>query len=343
MGIMDMFTNEFIEVIDWVDQTDDTLVYKYPDKQRDIKYGAQLTVTESQQAVFLNEGSVADVFSLPGRYNLTSQNIPIMTKLRNWKMGFQSPFKADVYFFSTKQFTGLKWGTQTPIIVRDPEFKQVRVRAYGTYSMRLIEPVKFLREKGGTAPLVRVDDIAEQLRSAILSNFADALAELKIGVLDLAANYKELGEKIKPLLQPEFDSYGLQLTNFYIQSTTLPEEVEKFLDKTTQMNMTDMGKLTQFNTAMAIPDAMKGGGAAGDMAGMGAGMAMGQMMAKQMADAQQSQQAQQNQANQANQAQPKESRDEIMKTLKDLGELKAAGILTEEEFNKKKTELLAKL
>ncbi|MBC8042323.1 MAG: SPFH domain-containing protein [Rhizobacter sp.] len=340
MGIFDALRNEFIEVIEWNDDSRDTIVYKFPDKESDIKYGAQLTVRESQAAILLNEGSVADVYMTPDRYTLTTQNMPVMTKLKGWKYGFQSPFKADVFFFSLKQFTDLKWGTPNPIIVRDPEFKQVRVRARGGYSMRLIDPMKFLRERSGIVSSMTAAELGEQLRRPMVSRFADALAELNVSVLDLARNYTELGEKLRPVLQQEFTPFGLELTNFYIEDTTLPEEVEKFLDKTTQMNMTDMGKLTQFQTAMSIPDAMKGGGAAGDMAGMGAGMAMGQMMAKNMQDAMQ----QGSSSQPSSGGQPKtESKEEIMKTLKDLAELKTAGVLTEEEFNTKKKELLAKL
>lgn len=331
MGLFDFIKNELIEIIDWVDDSSDTVIWKFPDRENNIKYNAQLIVRESQVAVFLNEGQIADVFG-PGRYQLTTQNIPVLTTLRGWKYGFESPFKADVYFVSTRQFTNLKWGTQNPIIVRDPEFKQVRVRAFGAYALRVAEAGKFLKEFSGTAPIVRISDVEGQLRTAIVNKFSDAIGEAGVSVLDLARNYSELGEKLRPLLQDDFTSYGLELTKFYIENTSLPPEVEQFLDKTTQMNMAgDMGRFQQFQAGIAIENISEQEGGIGGTALLMGGL--GQMMGGAMTPAPVAQPA----------ANPKEDRAQILATLKELGELKAAGILTEEEFAAKKAELLARL
>lgn len=327
MGLFDFIRNELIEVIDWVDNSTDTVIYKFPDNGNNIKYGAQLTVRESQLAVFLNEGKLADVYP-PGRYELTTQNMPVMTTLRSWKFGFESPFKADVYFVSTKQFTNLKWGTQNPILVRDPEFKQVRVRAFGVFSLRVTDGGKFLREFGGTAPVVRIGDLEEQLRTAIVSKFSDTVAEAAVSVLDLARNYGELGETMRPMLQDDFTAYGLELTRFYLENTSLPPEVEAFLDKTTQMNMAgDMARFQQFQAGVALEKAAEDGGVAGTAVLMGGlGNFMGGAGAQPAA--------------------PQPAPDEQARTmdlLKQLADLKSAGVLTEEEFSAKKAELLAKL
>jgi membrane protease subunit (stomatin/prohibitin family) len=333
MGLFDFIKNELIEIIDWVDDSSDTVIWKFPDRENNIKYNAQLIVRESQVAVFLNEGQIADVYG-PGRYQLTTQNMPVMTTLKGWKYGFESPFKADVYFVSTKQFTNLKWGTQNPIIVRDPEFKQVRVRAFGAYALRVAEAGKFLKEFAGTAPVVRITDVEGQLRTAIVNKFSDAIGEAGVSVLDLARNYSELGEKLRPLLADDFTTYGLELTKFYIENTSLPPEVEQFLDKTTQMNMAgDMARFQQFQAGMAIENISEHEGGIGGTALLMGGL--GNMMGNAMAPAQP--------AAQPASAAPKEDRSQILATLKELGELKAAGILTEEEFAAKKAELLARL
>ncbi|CCH53732.1 hypothetical protein BN8_02849 [Fibrisoma limi BUZ 3] len=326
MGLFDFIRNELIEVIDWVDNSTDTVIWKFPDNGNNIKYGAQLTVRESQVAVFMNEGQIADVYP-PGRYELTTQNMPIMTTLRSWKFGFESPFKVDIYFVSTKQFTNLKWGTQNPIIVRDPEFKQVRVRAFGVFSLRVTDGGKFIREFAGTTPIVRIADVEDQLRTAIVSKFSDTVAEANVSILDLARNYQELGEKLRPMLQDDFTAYGLELTRFYIENTSLPPEVEAFLDKTTQMNMVgDMARFQQFQAGMALEDAAENGGAAGTAILMGGlGNFMNNANAPQPAAA------------------PKEDKAQVLELLKQLGELKAAGVLTDEEFTAKKAELLARL
>lgn len=330
MGLFDFIRNELIEVIDWVDNSNDTVIWKFPDNGNNIKYGAQLTVRESQVAVFMNEGKIADVYP-PGRYELTTQNMPILTTLRSWKFGFESPFKVDIYFVSTKQFTNLKWGTQNPIIIRDPELKQVRVRAFGVFALRVADAGKFIREFSGTMPVVRISDVEEQLRTAIVTNFSDTVAEASVSVFDMARNYKELGDKLLPMLQENFTAYGLELTRFYIENTSLPPEVEAFLDKTTQMNMAgDMARFQQFQAGMALEEAAENGGGVGSAILMGG---LGNFMNAGAAG---------NGPSHGTSA-PKEDKAQVMELLKQLGELKAAGILTEEEFAAKKAELLARL
>jgi len=332
MGLFSFLKDEFIEVIDWVEQANDIVLWKFPDRDANIKYGANLTVRESQQALFLDEGEMADTFS-PGRYELLTQNMPLMTSLRNWKAGFNSPFKCDVYFLSTKTFTNLKWGTPNPIILRDPEFKQVRVKAFGTYFVKVSDPKKFFKEYAGTGQMVKIGQIESSLRDIVSPKFAEALAEAQVSVLDMVSNYTELGEKIAPFLQKDLDAFGLELVKFQVTSTSLPKEVEEFYDKMTNMNMvSDMNKFQQFQQSNAIEKAAENpGGGAGEGIGMGMGFGMANMMMNQ-----QNQQPQQGGAK-------GQSKAEIMATLKELGGLKEAGILTEKEFNAKKKELLARL
>jgi membrane protease subunit (stomatin/prohibitin family) len=329
MGLFDFIRNELIEVIDWVDNSPDTLIWKFPDNENNLKNGAQLTVRESQVAILLDEGRVADVFG-PGRHVLATANLPVLTTLRGWKYGFESPFKVDVYFVSTKQFANLKWGTSNPVILRDPEFKQVRVRAFGTFALRVREAAKFLTEFAGTASVVRVGDVEGQLRSAIVNKFSDTLAEANVSVLDLARNYQELGERLRPLLQDDFDAYGLELTRFYLENASLPPEVEAFLDKTTQMNMAgDMGRFQQFQTGLAVEKAAEQENSLGGAAVLLGGL--GNMLGHAAAPAP------------ANPAPASPNREQIVAMLRDLGQLKADGILTEAEFDAKKAELLARL
>lgn len=332
MGIFDFIKNEFIEVIDWVDDTEQTVIYKFPDKGNKIMNGAQLTVRESQVAVLMNEGEFGDVY-IPGRHELSTKNMPITTTLKSWKYLFDSPFKVDVFFVSTKFFTNLKWGTSNPIIVRDPVFKQVRLRSFGTYTMRVVDPKKFIGQFAGTSPWVKIDSVSEQLRNTIVSKLAEGLAEAGIAVLDLAANFTEIGEKLKPIFQAEFAIWGIELGQFYIENVTLPEEVEKMLDKTTQLNMLE-GNLQQFNQmqgGIALEKLADNPGAAGT-AGLGAGVILTNML--------------QPQPQQQPQAAPQpagEDKQQLLDLLKQLGELKVSGIITEDEFNKKKADILAKL
>ena len=333
MGIFDFIKGEFIEVIDWVDDTQDTVIYKFPVKGNKIMNGAQLTVRESQVVVLMNEGEFGDVY-IPGRHELTTKNMPITTTLKSWKYLFDSPFKVDIYYVSTKQFTNLKWGTSNPVIIRDTDFGQVRLRSFGSYTMRVIEPKKFIKEFAGTQPWVRVDAVNEQLRNTIISKLSEGLAEAKISVLDLAANFTEIGEKLKPVFQKEFDVWGIELCQFYIENVSLPEEVEKMLDKSTELNILK-DKLNQFNQmqgGIALENMANNPGAA-STAGLGAGVILTNML----------QQQQQPAAGNTKPASEAEDKQKLVDLLKQLGELKAQGILTEEEFNQKKSELLGKL
>lgn len=281
MGIMKFIKGELIDIIEWVDDSNgQRIVYRFPDEDREIKMGAQLTVRESQAAIFVNEGQIADVYS-PGRYTLTTQNMPVMTTLRSWKYGFESPFKAEVYFVNTRQFTDQKWGTANPIMMRDSEFGMVRLRAFGIYSFRVIDPATFLKEIFGTQAQLDTDGITGHLRRSLVSGLADMLGEDKTPVLDLAANYDELSARAIERLQPRFTALGLKLETFYVENISLPEEVEKVLDKRTSMGVLgDIGRYAQYQTAEAIRDAAQneGGGLAGAGVGLGAGAAMGKMM-----------------------------------------------------------------
>lgn len=342
MGLFDFFKSEFIEVIDWVEQDKNTILWKFPDKDANIKYGAQLTVRESQLALFVDEGQIADIYE-PGRHKLITDNMPVLTTLKSWKYGFDSPFKADVYFFSTRTFTGLKWGTPNPVMLRDPQFKQVRVKAFGVYFIKVVDVKKFFTEFAGTARNLTIFEIEDRLRDIVSPKFAESLGEAGVSVLDMVSNYTELGDRIAPLLQKDLDPFGIELTKFQITSTSLPKEVEAFYDKMTNMNMVEnMNKFSQFQQANAIEKAAENpGGGANEGIGLGIGMTMAQQMMQQQQLM--NQQAQQ----QANQNQPvapqKESREEIFAALKELGSLRDMGILTDDEFNDKKKELLAKL
>lgn len=279
MGIFDFLTNEFIEVIEWTDQSSDAIVYRFPVADNEIKMGAQLIVRESQVAIFINEGQLADVFT-PGRYELTTQNMPILTTLKSWKYGFNSPFKAEVYFLNTKQFIDQKWGTVNPIMLRDPEFGMLRLRAFGNYAYRVTDPVKFMKEIFGTSEIFDTESIEGQLKRIIISGLTDLLGEAKIPALDLAASYDEIGEQAKLKFQSKFEAYGLQITSFFVENISLPEEVEKMLDKRTSMGIVgNMQQYAQFQAAEAIRDAAQNpGGLAGAGVGLGAGAVFGNMM-----------------------------------------------------------------
>ncbi len=275
MGLWQRLTGELIDVIEWVDDSADTMVYRYEREDNAIKYGAMLTVRESQVAVFVNEGQIADVFP-PGLYQLETNNLPVLTTLQSWPAGFNSPFKAEVYFVSTKQFTDQKWGTKNPVMLRDPEFTAVRLRAFGTYSMRISDPVRFLQEIAGTDGYFTTQEITDQLRNMIVSRFSSALGESNIPILDLAGNYDDLGEYITALISPEFKEYGLGLTKLLVENISLPEEVEKALDKKTSMGIVgDLSKYVQFESGQAtsIAAANPGGGAASGI-GLGLGIAV---------------------------------------------------------------------
>lgn len=272
--------NQFIEVIEWLDESQSTLVYRFPVAGQEIKNGAQLIVRESQAAVFVFEGQVADVFT-PGRYTVEGGNTPILSKLGAWKYGFNSPIKSEVYFVNTKQFTDMKWGTSNPVMLRDADFGIVRLRAFGAYSLRVADPSEFIKQIAGTNAHFQTDDIDGQLKRAIVTEFSDALGELKIPALDLAAQYKEIGDTIRGKINEDFISYGLEVTKFYVENVSLPPEVEAAMDKRASMGaLGDAQTYMQFQAADALRDAAQNeGGGAGLGAGLGAGFAVGGQMA----------------------------------------------------------------
>lgn len=277
-------TSQIIDVIEWKDDTQNTMVHRYDMDGKEIMMGAQLTVRESQVAIFVNEGQLADVYQ-PGRYELTTQNMPIMTALKAWKFGFNSPFKSDVYFISTKQFLDRKWGTSNPVMMRDSEFGMIRVRAFGIFAFRVTNPETFLKEVFGTNGMFTVEDVEGQIKRTLVSGLSDAIAESKIPALDLAANYEELSQYALKALSPKVEALGLSLTSFIIENISLPEEVEKSIDKRTSMGVVgDLNKYSQYQAAEAMREAANNnsGGMAGMGVGMGAGAAMGQMFAQSM-------------------------------------------------------------
>lgn len=284
MGIFDKakegLLNQFIEVIEWLDESKDTMLYRFPVAGQEIKNGAQLIVRESQAAVFVHEGQVADVFG-PGKYTIDGGNTPILSKIGAWKHGFNSPFKSEVYFVNTKQFTDMKWGTSNPIMLRDNDFGIVRLRAFGAYSMRVADPATFIKEVAGTNAHFETEDIDVQLKRAIVTEFSDAIGEMKIPALDLAAQYKEIGDQIRGKINEDFSSYGLEVTKFYVENVSLPKEVEEAMDRRASMGaLGDAQTYAQFQAADAMRDAAQNeGGGAGLGAGLGAGFAVGNQMA----------------------------------------------------------------
>ncbi len=283
MGLFDKIRGEFIDIIEWTDSSNDTMVFRFNRYDNEIKMGAKLTVREGQVAVFINKGQIADVFE-PGMYTLQTDNMPILSTIMGWKHGFHSPFKAEVYFVSTRRFTDLKWGTKHPITLRDAEFGPVRIRAFGTYAIKVVDASVFIKEIVGTDGHFTKDEITDQLRNMIVARFADIVGEAKIPVLDMAANYDELGEFIKGKILEGFGNYGLDLTSMLVENISLPESVEKALDKRSSMGVIgNLQQYTQFQAANALEDAAKnpGGMASGGM-GMGMGFAMGNQMANAM-------------------------------------------------------------
>ena len=297
MGLFNKIKGEFIDIIEWLDPSNDTIIHRFERYNNEIKYGAKLTVRESQMAVFVNEGTIADVFK-PGMYTLETENVPILSTLKGWKHGFHSPFKAEVYFVNTKNFTDKKWGTKNPIMMRDAEFGMVRLRAFGNYTFRISDPVKFIKEIAGTDGSFTTDEIEGQIKDIIVTRFTDYVAEQKIPVLDLASNYNELSTGIHEHITPEIEEYGLKISKFLIENISLPPEVEEMIDKRTSMGIVgDLNQFTQFQTANAIEDAANN--PSGD-AGAGLGMGMGFAMANQMGGSMMNPQQQQQQPQQQN-------------------------------------------
>ena len=344
MALMDFIKKQFIDIIQWTEESDGTLAWRFPMADMEIQNGASLTVRESQMALFVNEGKVADVFG-PGTHKLSTQTLPVLTYLKNWDKLFESPFKSDVYFFSTRQQVDQKWGTPQPITIRDKDFGAVRLRAFGNYNFRIADPKLFHTEISGTRASYGATEIDGQLRGLVLQNISNAIASSGIPFLDLASNQLTFAQALTAQLAPEFAKIGLKLEGMTVQNVSLPEELQKILDQKIGMGMVgnDMGKFMQYQTAQAIPKFAEGGGGsgiAGDAMGLGAGVALGQVLAQNLQAGLQ--------GGAAAGAAPVAAAvgvkaEDVMATLEKLGELKSKGILTQDEFDAKKAELLKKL
>lgn len=331
MSLTDFLRKQFIDVIDWVESEPGLLAYRFPMQDREIQNGGMLTVRESQLAVFINEGKIADTFK-PGLYKLTTNTLPILTYLRNWDKAFQSPFKSDVYFFSTREQLDQRWGTAQPITVRDKEYGPLRIRAYGNYSYRIRDVEPFWQRLSGTVERFTVEDLDGQLRARILAEMAAFLGGSAVAFVDMAANQAQFSAKLKEVLAAPFAEYGLELRSFQVESVSLPEELQERLDKASSMRIVgDLGKYAQFQTAEAIPvAAANAGGVAGAGAGIGAGLAIGQAMAGQLAGAP---------AAAAVSAAAAPSADPLA-LLDRLHELVTKGVITQADFDAKKAQLL---
>ena len=278
MGLTDFIRSQIIEIIEWTDDSRDTLSFRWPDEDKEIKRGAQLIVRESQTVQFVYLGEFGDTFG-PGKHALTTDNIPVLSRLKGWKYGFESPFKADVYYVVTRLFTGNKWGTSNPVMVRDQDFGIVRVRAFGTYDFRITDPKRFLKEVAGTDHHFRLDEFADTMRSRLVSVFSEALATSKVPVLDVATRYSELGQALLPIINPAVtEKYGIEMTTFILENVSVPPEVEAAIDK--RSSMAAVGNLNDY-VKYQMAQGMAAGGGAG-IGGAGAELAMGMAMAQQM-------------------------------------------------------------
>jgi excisionase family DNA binding protein len=278
VGLTDFIRSQFIEIIEWTDDSRDTLSYRFPDDDKEIKRGAQLIVRESQVVQFVYVGEFGDTFG-PGKHSLTTDNIPVLSRLKGWKYGFESPFKADVYYVVTRLFTGNKWGTSNPVMVRDQDFGIVRVRAFGTYDFRVTDPKRFLKEVAGTDHHFRLDEFADTMRSRLVSVFSEALATAKVPVLDVATRYSELGQALLPIINPAIsEKYGIEMTSFILENVSVPPEVEAAIDK--RSSMAAVGNLNDY-VKYQMAQGMAAGSGAG-IGGAGAELAMGMAMAQQM-------------------------------------------------------------
>jgi membrane protease subunit (stomatin/prohibitin family) len=346
MALMDFIKKQFIDILEWVEPGDGTLAWRYPMEDREIQSSGSLTVRESQMAVFVNEGKIADVFG-PGRYTLTTQTLPVLTYLKNWDKLFKSPFKSDVYFFSTRQQVDQRWGTTQPVTIRDKDFGAVRLRAFGNYSYRIADPKVFHTEISGTRDTYTVADLDGQLRGLMLQHISDAVASSGVAFLDLAANQVAFAKALLDATAPAFEKLGLKLEGVTMQNVSLPEDLQKILDQKIGMGMVgDVAKFMQYQTAQAIPKFAEGagqGGVVGDAMGLGAGVALGQVMAQQLNQGLQGQNAAAAAVAAAAAAPAGVKADDVMATLEKLGELRTKGILTQDEFDAKKAELLKKL
>lgn len=338
MGLRSFIKKQFIDVIEWDWQDDDVLMWKFPMADNEIQNGASLTVRDGQVAVFINEGQIADIFTA-GRYELTTETLPVMTNLRNWRMGFDSPFKSDVLFFSTRLQQGRKWGTTQPVTVRDADFGMVRLRAFGMYSYKINDVTQFYQTITGMNDSYRADQIEPQLRNLIVSDLASGLGQSQVPFIDLAANQGLMADEIKKELQPDFAKYGLSVESFVVESVSLPEELQKTLDKRISMGMIgDMDAYTRYQAAEAIEHAAKNeGGVAGIGAGLGVGMNMGQVMSEAMAPKAQPQQSSQPAAA------PEAAPVDFAAKLSQLKALLDQGLISQEDYDETKTKILTQL
>ncbi|MGB8249153.1 MAG: SPFH domain-containing protein [Azonexus sp.] len=338
MALMDFIKKQFIDILQWTESGVGTLAWRFPRAEMEIQNGASLTVRESQLALFVNEGTVADVFA-PGMYKLTTQTLPVLTYLKNWDKLFESPFKSDLYFFSTRTQLDQKWGTPNPITIRDKEFGIVRMRAFGIYSYHLSDAKTFYQKISGTRDTYTREDLEGQLRNSLVAGMTDLFGESGVSFVDMAGNQDEFGQAMMFKMKPTFADFGLTLDSLVVQNVSLPEELQKVLDQKIGMNMIgDMGRFTQYQVANAIPEAAKNeGGMAGMGVGLGAGVGFGQVMGQAMASAMTPA------AGAAATAAPTVSADDVMATLEKLHGLVEKGILSQAEFDTKKAELLKKL
>lgn len=343
MALMDFIKKQFIDILQWTEEGDGTLAWRFPMQEMEIQNGASLTVRDSQLALFVNEGTVADVFE-PGMYKLTTQTLPVLTYLKNWDKLFESPFKSDLYFFSTRTQLDQKWGTPNPITIRDKEFGIVRMRAFGIYSYHLSDAKTFYQKISGTRGEYGREDLEGQLRNSMVAGMTDLFGESGVAFIDMAASQDEFGKAMLAKMAPMFADFGLTLDSLVVQNVSLPEELQKILDQKIGMNMIgDMQRYTQYQVANSIPEAARNeGGMAGMGVGMGAGVGMGQVMGQAMAAAMQPAAAPTATPSAATII-PAASADEIVATLEKLHGLVEKGILSKEEFEAKKVELLKKL
>ena len=332
MSLASFIKKQFIDILQWNEDADGVLAWRYPMQDFEIQYGGVLIVRDSQLAVFVNEGKIADVFQ-PGTHKLTTQTMPVLTYLKNWDKLFESPFKSDVYFFSTRIQLGRKWGTAQPITIRDKDFGMVRMRAFGLYSYRIADAAKFFKEVSGTRETYTREEVEEQVRNLIVAAMTAVFGGAELPFLDMAANQGLLGEKMKHNMAPEFDRYGLALDNFAVQNVSLPEELQKAIDTRISMGMMgDMGKFTQYQVANAIPLAAQNEG--GGMAGLGANMAVGVAMGQSMMDSMK--------AAQQGTAAPAAGADPVAK-LEQLKAMLDKGLIAQADYDTAKAEVLRKM
>lgn len=331
---MSFISKQFIDILQWADPPKEVLAARYPMEGQEIQTGAKLVVRETQAALFLNEGTLADLFGA-GTHTLTTQTLPILTYLQNWDKGFQSPFKSDVFFFNLREQLDQKWGTTQPVTVRDKEFGPLRIRAFGNYAYKISDPKLFWTRFCGNGAQFSIVDIEGQLRTAILTGMASFLGQSAVAFVDMAAQQDQFSKMLMAALAPTFAEMGLALTSFYVQSLSLPEELERHLDRAgSQRIVGNLSAYTQFQAADALANAaQQPGGIAGEGMGLGAGLAMGQMMAQNFGQA----------LNPAGGGQSVQSAPDPMVVLEKLGELYQKGILTEAEFTAKKAEILSQI